>query len=182
MENEIAIIEHLPQTRQQAVTLLKASPMQYWVSINPRTIQDVFNAPAVGLATIRNEVGEKKLQAMMVKWLNSFIRFYSTNGTMDAIQVADTINLIIDAYPHYTMYDFKLFFKLAKLGNYGDVYGRIDGSIILSWLKKYDLQRDTAAMESSIKEQEQYKELGKKAPARGMFYEEYLKLKKKNNQ
>lgn len=177
MENEIAIIEHLPQTRQQAVTLLKVSPMQYWASINPRTMQDVFNAPAVALVTIRNEVGEKKLQAMMVKWMNSFLRFYSTNGTMDAIQVADTINLIIDAYPHYTMYDFNLFFKLAKLGNYGEVYGRIDGSVILSWLRQYDIQRDMAAQNESIRNSEQYKENGKKSPTKGIFYQEYLKLK-----
>ena len=182
MENEITIIGHLPQTRQQAVTLLKTSPMQYWESINPRTMQDVFQAPAVGLATIRKEIGEQKLQAIMVKWLNSFISFYSTNGTMDAYQVADTINLIIDAYPYYTMYDFKLFFKLAKIGYYGEVYGRIDGSVILSWLRKYDIQRDTEAMELSIKEQEQYTELMNRPRQQGMFYQEYLKWKENHKQ
>lgn len=108
---------------------------------------------------------------MMVKWMNSFLSFYSTNGTMDALQVADTINLIIDAYPHYTMHDFKLFFKFAKLGYFGEVYGRMDGSVILSWLRKYDIQRDTAAMDASIKEQEQYKELGRRRHTTGMFYE-----------
>lgn len=182
MENEIAITGILPQTKQQAVTLLKASPMLYWESINPKTMQDVFQSPAVGLATIRNEIGEQKLQAIMVKWLNSFISFYSTNGTMDAYQVADTINLIIDAYPYYTMYDFKLFFKLAKLGYYGEVYGRIDGSVILSWLRKYDIQRDTEAMELSIKEQEQYKELMNRPQQQGMFYQEYLKWKENHKQ
>lgn len=151
--------------------------MQYWESINPRTIKDVFNAPDIALATIRKEVGENNLRAMLIKWMNRFISFYSTNGTMDALQVADTINLIIEVYPHYTIYDFKLFFKLAKLGNYGEVYGRIDGSVILSWLRKYDIQRDTAAMEESIKEQEQYKVLEKKTQQKGISYKEYLKWK-----
>lgn len=100
---------------------------------------------------------------------------------MDAIQVAETINMIIDAYPHYTIYDFKLFFKLAKLGNYGEVYGRIDGSVILSWLRKYDLYRDTVAQSESIKEQEQYKELAKREKSNGIYYSEYLKLKQKEN-
>ena len=98
-------------------------------------MKDVFNAPSVGLSTIRNEMGEHKLQAMMVKWMNSFLSFYSTNGTMDAFQVADTINIIIEAYPHYTIYDFKLFFKQAKLGYFGEVYGRMDGSVIPSAVK-----------------------------------------------
>lgn len=181
MKNELTIIEHLPQTRKQAVQLLKVSPMQYWMSINPRTIQDVFNAPEVGIASIRMEIGEQRLQAMMVKWVNSFLDFYSTNGTMDAMQVAETINLIIDTYPHYTIYDFKLFFKLAKLGNYGEVYGRMDGSVILSWLRKYDVHRDTVAQSESIKEQEQYKELAKRKKSNGIYYSEYLKLKQKEN-
>lgn len=94
---------------------------------------------------------------------------------MDALQVADTINLIIEAYPHYTMHDFKLFFKFAKLGYFGEVFGRMDGQVILSWLNKYDVARDTAAMEESIKESEQYKELGKRMPETGMYYEEYVR-------
>ena len=142
MNNELAIIEHLPQTKQQAVTTLRNSPMQYWHSINPRTMLDVLNAPPVSLIEIKKELGEPKLQALMVKWLNSFIGFYSTNGTMDAMQVADTINLIIEEYYYYNIYDLKLFFKLAKLGHFGDTYGRIDGSVILSWLRKYDINQD----------------------------------------
>lgn len=119
---------------------------------------------------------------MMVIWMESFINFYSTTGTMDKFQVAETINLIIDEYPHYTMYDFKLFFKRAKLGDYGEVYGRMDGQVILSWLRKYDIRRDTAAQNESIKESEQYKELGKRAPLNGMFYQEYIKLKENHKQ
>lgn len=145
-------------------------------------MQDVFNAPAVSLAAIHVEIGEQKLQAMMVKWMNGFLRFYSTNGAMDALQVADTINLIIDVYPHYTIYDFKFFFKLAKLASFGEVFGRMDGSVILSWLRKYDIMRDTAAMDASIKESEKYKERGKKLAVKGMFYQEYLKWKENHKQ
>ena len=161
------------------MNLLAKWPEKYWNSINPKTIEDVFAAPEVGLATICKELGEIKLKAMMVIWMESFINFYSTTGTMDKFQVADTINLIIDEYPHYTMYDFKLFFKRAKLGDYGEVYGRMDGQVILSWLRKYDIMRDTAAQNDSIKEQEQYKEFGNKPVAKGFFYNEYLKWKEK---
>lgn len=143
------------------------------MSINPKTIQDVFRSPEVGIVSIRKELGEYKLKAMMVKWLNSFLNFYSTNGTMDAMQMADTTNLIIEAYPHYTIYDFKLFFKRAKLGDYGEVYGRMDGSVILSWLRKYDMQRDTLAMEESINESQKYK-----ADKKNIIYQEYVKSKR----
>ena len=52
--------------------------------------------------------------ALMVKWINSFVNFYSSNGTMDAYQIGDTISLIREEYPHYTPMDFKLFFKIIK--------------------------------------------------------------------
>lgn len=105
---------------------------------------------------IKNELGETYLQALMVKWMNSFLRFYSTNGAMDAIQVSDTIMLILEEYPNYTQDDFKLFFKLAKKGTFGQVYGRMDGEVIMNWLKAYDRHRDTVAMEESINEAKQH--------------------------
>lgn len=56
-----------------------------------------------------------------------------------------------------------------------------DGSVILSWLRKYDVQRDTAAQNESIREQEEYKELSKRETSNGIYYHEYLKLKQKEN-
>ena len=96
---------------------------------------------------------------------------------MDAIQVADTINLIIEAYPHYTMYDFKLFFKLANMGNYGEVYGRIDGQVIFSWLRKYDVQRDTIAQEQSINEAYSYNKADNKKDSNAISWDEYCRRK-----
>ena len=155
-EQEIIPRGNLPQTRKQAVKLLSVSPMPYWNSINPKTVLDVFKAPQVSLMDIKNELGETYLQALMVKCMNSFLRFYSTNGAMDAMQVSDTIMLILEEYPNYTQDDFKLFFKLAKKGTFGQVYGRMDGEVIMNWLKAYDRHRDTVAMEESINEAKQH--------------------------
>lgn len=114
----------------------------------------------------------------MVKWVNSFIKFYSTNGTMDAIQVADTIMLIREAYPHYTQEDFKLFFNMAKKGMFGQIFGRMDGEVIMSWLNKYDIHRDTVAQNESIKEADRFKPLTPPENTEGVTYAEYLEIKR----
>lgn len=142
---------------------------------------DVFRAPQVGIASIEKELGEAKLRAMMVKWMNAFLNFYSTNGTMGGVQVADTINLIIEEYPHYTQDDFKLFFNMAKKGMFEKIYGRVDGDVILRWLKEYDIHRDTRAQEESIRGAERHK-TSVEVKTEGVSYEEYLKIKKRADQ
>lgn len=115
----------------------------------------------------------------MVKWMNSFLRFYSVNGAMDAIQVADTINLIIEQYPHYTMYDFKLFFNMGKKGMFGQIFGRMDGEVIMNWLAKYDIHRDTIAQNESIRQADKWKKLAPVEKTDGIYYHEYLELKRR---
>lgn len=152
--------------------------MLYWDSLRPKDVRDVFDAP-LSLIDIKRECGEMKLQALMVKWMNSFLRFYSVNGAMDAVQVADTINLIIDTYPHYKQEDFKLFFNMAKKGMFGQVYGRMDGEVIMNWLAKYDIHRDTVAQNESIKAADRFKERVAPECAGGVYYSEYLKIKQR---
>jgi hypothetical protein len=157
--------------------------MPYWNSINPKTVIDVFNAPQVSLVEMENEFGEEWLHALMVKWMNQFLRFYSMNATMDAIQVGDTIVLMMEEYPHYVQDDFKLFFKMAKKGMFGQVYGRMDGEVIMRWLRSYDIHRDTAAQTESIVESQQYKDENSIIPdGAGMYFSEYITMLQKKAQ
>lgn len=155
--------------------------MLYWDSIHPKCYLDIFksqSACCLTLVSIKTELGESHVRALMVKWMNSFLKFYSVNGTMDANQVADTINLILETYPYYIQEDFKLFFNKAKKGEYGEIFGRLDGSVILSWLKKYDLSRSEAAKEHSIREQDKFKPLaGQENLFEGTSYDQYLLIK-----
>lgn len=98
---------------------------------------------------------------------------------MDPLQVGDTIKLMIEEYPHYTQEDFKLFFNMAKKGMFGQIFGRMDGEVIMSWLAKYDMHRDTVAQIESIKEAERFKPLYTSKTDDGVTYAEYLEIKKR---
>lgn len=179
---ELIPVEELPKTKHQAVSLLKTSPMLYWDSIRPKNVLDVFQAQdsvCLSISTIEKEFGGEYLRALMVKWLNRFLHFYSVNGSMDALQVGDTINLIIESYPHYIQEDFKLFFNMAKKGVFGQIFGRMDGEVIMNWLIKYDIHRDTIAQEESIKEKDKFKPLYPPESGNGITYDEYKALKRR---
>ena len=114
----------------------------------------------------------------MYTWFEQFVNFYSTNGTMDPFQIKDTIDLVREEYPHYKPEDFKLFFKMAKKGYFGQVYGRMDGEVIMNWLIKYDIHRDTQAQNEAIREADEFKYEESKNSV-GVTYEEHLEWKSK---
>lgn len=93
---------------------------------------------------------------------------------MNDVQIAITCDLIIETYPHYKLEDFKLCFKNAmkhKAG-YDKLYDRLDGAIIMDWLKVYDKERTDLAMSISENDSKQLSQ------SNGANYQEYLKYLK----
>ena len=80
---------------------------------------------------MNKEFGETHLRGFMVKVLNDLIDFFNVGKSIGAVQVAQTVDLIIDEYYFFKPDDFKLCFNRAKKGLYGKVYDRIDGAVIL---------------------------------------------------
>ena len=135
MENQVAryqrpdldLFPSLPETKPQAVKLWANSPEPYWNSINPKTAIDVFKSISPSIVELSMTYDDIFVNSLMYTWFEQFVNFYSTNGTMDPVQIKDTIDLVREEYPHYKPEDFKLFFKMAKKGYFGQVFGRIDG-------------------------------------------------------
>ena len=114
----------------------------------------------------------------MYIWFEEFVNFYSTNGTMDPLQIKDTIDLVREEYPHYKPEDFKLFFKMAKKGYFGQVFGRMDGEVIMNWIARYDIHRDTQAQNESIRAADAFRPRVEAPSGGGMSREEYEAYKK----
>ena len=179
-QGQTAMLARLPETRQQAVKLWANSPEPFWRSINPKTEIDVFNAPSPSVAYLAKAYDDVFVNALMYTWFEEFVSFYSTNGTMSPLQIRATIDLVREEYPHYKPEDFKLFFKMAWKGYFGKVYGRIDGEVIMDWLRQYDIRRDTEAQNESIREADYYNKrlIPAKESSSGMTFVEYMALKR----
>lgn len=124
--------------------------MPYYNSLRPKTVNDVFDSPSCSIAAMNKEFGETHLRGFMVKVLNDLIDFFNVGKSIGAVQVAQTVDLIIDEYYFFKPDDFKLCFNRAKKGLYGKVYDRIDGAVILEWLGRYEKERGSMAMDDSI--------------------------------
>ena len=90
---------------------------------------------------------------------------------MSDVQVAITVDLILEEYPYLQTDDLKLCFKNAMKLKYGQIYNRIDGQIVMSWLKSYDIERSEKA---DIESYNRHKEVISKEETSGLYYDEYL--------
>jgi hypothetical protein len=138
----------MPTNEGMSVRCLQKYPKPYYSSLKPHKFSDVFDSPVCLLGVYRKEAGETNARAVMALILLDVIEFFNVSNSMNAHQIADTADIIIDHYGYLKIDDFKLCFSNAKMGMYGAVY-RMDGQIILSWLKQYLNDRMNAAEEVS---------------------------------
>ena len=138
----------------------------------PRSIDEVFRSGMPALATISREQGEAKARAVLVLILSDALEFFNASETMNDRQVAVTVDLILEEYPYMQADDITLCFRNAMKGRYGKLYNRIDGQVIMGWLREYNRERCTLASEQSYNEHKA--RLSDEArPTDGIFYAEY---------
>lgn len=107
------------------------------------------------------------------------VQFFSLGKNMSDAQIKSTVQLIIMDYAHLKPEDFKLCFNKAKRGEYGKVYDRLDGQVILMWLEEYSNYRaDTSeGMNISVHDSMKYnleKERVNKEDSFSKVYSDYL--------
>ena len=159
----------LHQTENRLVAL-KTSPKQYFADLHPKRIEDVFSSNEPSIISIKSIHGETVARATVSYLLSEALEFFNVKETMSDVQVAITVDLILEEYPYMQTDDLKLCFKNAMKLKYGQIYNRIDGQIIMSWLKSYDVER---AEKADIESYNKHKEIISKEE-NGLYYDEYL--------
>lgn len=86
--------------------------------------------------------GETTVKALLVLEITDLVKFFNVGKSMNDVQIADTIGLILDHYPRLRPDDIKLCFKKSKAGMYGPLYDRLDGQVILGWIFAYTQSKE----------------------------------------
>lgn len=60
---------------------------------------------------------------------------------MTPYQVEMTTELIEETFYYFSPEDFRKCFRGAMSGKYGKIYNRLDGAVIMEWLRAYDIER-----------------------------------------
>lgn len=122
------------------------------------TIPQVFESNLPTLGAIKRSYGETFTQAYIETWIVNICEFVNIGKNMNPNQIFETALMIIDLYPYYTLSDINLVFKKAKIGEFGQIYDRIDGQIILLWFSTYNRLRCVEAEQISIDQSNSMKE------------------------
>ncbi len=101
-------------------------------------IEQVFDNPTPSLATL-TKYGEERVTALLLARLIAHTSsFFKVGGAMDHANALETAYLIIDNYYWLSLADFKLCFQMGKAFQFGKLYDRFDGAIIMQWLDEYN--------------------------------------------
>jgi hypothetical protein len=125
---------------------------------NVNTPAQVFGTNLPTMGTVKKVYGDGFAQAYIETWIVNVSEFINIGKNMNLNQVCETAQMILDDYPYFTLADINLVFKKAKKGDFGQIYDRLDGQIILSWFLKYNMIRCSEAEEQSISQANSFKE------------------------
>lgn len=143
MEQEYNLVRqqtNLPAVEEKALINLLNSPEDYYRGLQVRKIEDAINSPELPISVLQNEFGLDGARALLVLAVTEVCNFFNVGKTMNATQVAITVDLIIESYFYLKLEDIKLCFHRA-MRSY-EAYDRLDGNVILHWIKMYDADRD----------------------------------------
>ncbi len=70
--------------------------------------------------------------------------FYNCKSKMSDAQLTESAYLICGEFRHFNYYDIGMCLKLAKTRE--KVYDRVDGGMVLGWLKQFDQERNNLIM------------------------------------
>lgn len=131
----------------------------------------MVSAPIPTLAKIKNEASEADARALIYIAICEVCDFFNVGKTMNDMQVALTADLIIEGFWHLKPTEIKYCFRRAMMRE--KLFDRLDGNIILGWLREYDNERTEEAMRISENEESRAVNEVKESPDT-VSYEDYL--------
>lgn len=112
-----------------------------------------LQTPSIALA--RRTYGDQPIMEMLVQMISNVNDFFNVSRPMNAVQIMETAKLISKVYYFLKFEEIKFVFENAKTGTWGKIYERLDGSVILEWFEKYDLQRTHAVEMERVSQNKQ---------------------------
>ena len=179
---------HLPQSQQhntalttpgRSLTVAKAlrnwqtSPEQYYVNLPvPSTSRKLATVEAPTLGELKKNLGTPGIRAILVLAVSEVVFFFNVGKNMDDSQAAFTADLIIEEFSHLTVEEIK--HCLRKAMKTAKVFDRLDGNLILGWIREYDCERDEIMIQLNIEEKNRRENAPPAPSADGISYKEYV--------
>lgn len=135
---------------RKAVKDYAPSLLKLWQAVKPSTIYTMIKSDSPNLATIKNRASRADAQALISLAICEVCEFYNVKQSMSDVQIAMTADLILERFWYLKLEEVKKCFRDAIVNE--KVYERLDGSVFLGWLAKYDTERTNIAADISENE------------------------------
>lgn len=135
---------------RKAVKDYAPSLLKLWQAVKPSTIYTMIKSDSPNLATIKNRASRADAQALISLAICEVCEFYNVKQSMSDVQIAMTADLILERFWYLKLEEVKKCFRDAIVNE--KVYERLDGSVFLGWLAKYDIERTNIATDISENE------------------------------
>jgi hypothetical protein len=98
---------------------------------------------------MKKQMGMVPLASIVINELINLQDFFNVTVKMNPAQIAETAEIILEKFYFMRLDEIKLCFRRAKAGDYGELYNRLDGSVIIGWLNLYDRQRSEVVVKAN---------------------------------
>lgn len=105
------------------------------------------------VAEIKNTASETDARALISLAICEVCDFFNVSKNMSDTQIALTADLIIESFWYLKLEEIKYCFRRAM--RTAKLFDRLDGNIILGWLRTYDAERTEEAIRISEQEETQ---------------------------
>lgn len=127
----------------------QTSPAELALATNCRSVQAAIAAGTPSIGEVVNTGGAEQISAFIELNITMLAKFCNLGNSIKDMQIPMTADLVMSEFGNLTIADVNLIFRRAKLGQYGEFYGRLDGQMILMWCGKYLDERCEAEAERS---------------------------------
>lgn len=105
------------------------------------------------LAYIKKHEGVESVRRILTNSIDQLQTYFSLERIMTPYQVEMTTELIEETFYYFSPEDFRKCFRGAMSGKYGKIYNRLDGAVIMEWLRAYDIERTEIIVQEQMQKQ-----------------------------
>lgn len=122
------------------------------------TIEEALQQPTILQLQKQHNLTKGEIIHTIAIMVDKYLNAFNVKQQMDAEQIVLFAEDFFDTYYTDTLDDLKLMFKEVRVGNIGDIYGRIDGQVLFGWYRQY-LEKKYEVRERIIKSDNPMKHL-----------------------
>lgn len=102
------------------------------------------------VSTLRKTYGDEWLEGYLEHFMTYLREYTGLESNIDNNMWGEICSEAMRKYYYFTLPDLKLFFQMARTGQFSNPYGKLNGFVLNTWLEEYNQKRMSHAVDESM--------------------------------